>query len=159
MMRWTAVFSSIVLVFSVVLSGCTTFPIEPLPAITDPQRTTETILIRERSLLGAAMTYYIAVNDKAAFGIRSGEHTSFVLPSGSHKIAVRCFGGSTPTWKETAMEYEFPSLKKVFFLVTPACVSLKCRYKGTCADIVPISESEAATLITTSTYRPFSERD
>jgi hypothetical protein len=103
------------------------------------------------------MTYYIAINDKAAFGIRSGEHTSFVLPSGNHKIAVRCFGGLTPTWKETSMEYEFPSLKKVFFLVYPGCVSLKCRYKDTCADIVPISESEAATFISSTTYRPFSE--
>jgi hypothetical protein len=160
MMRRTAVISSVLLVFSgAVLSGCAT-SLEPLPRITDPQRATEIVLIRERSSVEVvALSYYFAVNDKAVFRIGSGEYTSFMLPSGTHKISIRCFDiyGGKPAWRETAMEYEFPSLKKVYFLVVPGCVSLKCRHKGTCADIVPISESEAATFLPSSTYRPFSE--
>lgn len=131
-----------------VLVGCATGRITTgtLPKVQDPSASTEVVVIRVSSIVGVTNSYHIVVDDQAVFGIRSGEHTTFKIPSGKHAIGVRCFGGFTPTWKENKFDYSFQPQEKAYFVISPSLG---------CADIASVKPQEASTLIEKSTYKPF----
>jgi hypothetical protein len=78
----------------------------------------------------------VALDGKDIFGIGSGEHAQFAVAPGEHYIAVKCFGGWSPTWKEESLKFSAAAGASTFFLVTPS---------GSCAEIKPSTEAEVRT--------------
>jgi hypothetical protein len=133
---------------SLSIVGCATGPIatSPLPSLTDPKNASEVVVIRKSSIVGATNSYYITLNEQDVFGIKSGEYTTFKVPAGKHTIGVKCFGGWSPTWKESTIEVSLIPEEKVYFATGPG---------GSCAKIESINPAEGTALVTKSTYRPF----
>jgi hypothetical protein len=134
------------------LIGCASAPVPTgkLPPITDPVTAGEIVVIRVSSVTASAVTYYINVNQEDVFGIRSGEHTRLRLAAGDYRIALRCFGGSTPSWKETVTNQTVRSGQTIYIAVSPKFEL----FERDClaADVVP--ELEGKKLIAATTFRP-----
>jgi hypothetical protein len=84
--------------------------------------------------VGAANGYTVAVDGKDLYGIGSGEHAVFQAPAGERYIAVKCFGGWSPTWKEESLKFTAVASKTSYFLIEPT---------GSCAGIKAITEADA----------------
>lgn len=92
------------------------------------------VVIRTSNLIGAANPFTIALDGNDLFRIGSGEHATFPVPAGQHRIAVKCFGGWTPTMKEDARSFTAAAGAASFFRVGPSM---------NCAAIEAISEATA----------------
>jgi hypothetical protein len=114
-----------------------------IPTVPLGQPAGKLVVIRVSSIVGVANSYYIAIDGKDIFAIRSGEHTEFTVGAGEHYIAVKCFGGWSPTWKEDSIKFSASSEKESFFKISP---------NMTCAQIKPIEADEAKKLIATSKF-------
>ncbi|WP_157003051.1 hypothetical protein [Ralstonia sp. A12] len=112
------------------LFGCATSGrIGELPAIPADVSASKLVLIRSSSLVGATNSYYVALDGKDIFSIRSGENTQFAIPMGSHTVSVKCFGGWSPTWKEDGIQFAAAASEANYFEISPNL---------TCAKIVQI---------------------
>jgi hypothetical protein len=103
--------------------GTTSGRLGDLPTILDKANAGKTVVVRISSFVGAANGYTVALDGKDLFGIGSGEHTEFLIPEGEHYIAVKCFGGWSPTWKEDSLKFVAKTSETSFFLVSP---NMKC---------------------------------
>lgn len=112
-----------------------------LPAVASADSAGKVVTIRISSIVGAANGYTVALDGKDLYGIGSGEHAEFLVPEGEHHIAVKCFGGWTPTWKEDSVKLLANPSEPSYFVISP---NLKC------ADIKPISKVEAEKLLRSS---------
>jgi hypothetical protein len=92
--------------------------------------------------VGAANPFTIALDGNDLFRIGSGEHAEFPVPAGSHRIAVKCFGGWTPTMKEDTESFAAAAGETRYFRVAPS---------ATCADIEAIGEGTAKRELGSST--------
>jgi hypothetical protein len=121
-----------------VLTGCGTPSglIGELPVVPDQANVANVVVVRISSVIGAANGYTVALDGKDIFGIGSGEHAQFAVAPGEHYIAVKCFGGWSPTWKEESLKFSAAAGASTFFLVSPS---------GSCAEIKPSTEAEART--------------
>ena len=88
--------------------------------------------------MGVANSYYLALDGKDVFSIRSGEHTQFPIPAGEHVVSVKCFGGWTPTWKENGKPFVGAERQASYFEVGPSMG---------CAKITQITPTEARKLL------------
>jgi hypothetical protein len=126
------------------LGGCASSGrIGELPVVATGVPTAKLVVIRVSSIVGVANTYYIALDGKDIFAIRSGEHTEFRIGAGEHHIGVKCFGGLTPTWKEDSVKFSAASETENFFEISPNL---------SCAEIKAIEADEAKKRIATSTF-------
>jgi hypothetical protein len=118
------------------LTGCgtTSGRIGDLPTITDRANASKVVVVRISSFVGAANGYTVALDGNDILGIGSGEHTEFLVPEGERYIAVKCFGGWSPTWKEDSLKFVAKASVSSFFLISP---------NARCAEIKPSSEAEA----------------
>lgn len=107
------------------LAGCgtTSGRLGELPAITDPANAAKVVTVRVSSVVGAVNGFTVALDGKDLFGIGSGEHAEFRVPAGEHYIAVKCFGGWSPTWKEEALRFNVAAGDTSYFEIHP---SMKC---------------------------------
>jgi len=117
------------------LMGCgtTTGRIGELPAISNKENAPRVIVVRVSSFVGAANGYTVSLDGKDIFGIGSGEYAEFLVPEGEHFIAVKCFGGWSPTWKEDSLKFVATSSERNFFLISP---------NMNCAEIKTSSDAE-----------------
>lgn len=122
------------LVFALAGCGTTSGRIGELPAVANAASAGKVVTVRIGSIVGAANGYTVALDGKDLYGIGSGEHAEFLVPEGEHYIAVKCFGGWTPTWKEDSVKFLANPSKASYFVISP---NLKC------ADIKPVDEAEA----------------
>lgn len=106
-----------------------------LPSVSSGAPSTKLVLIRASNLVGATNSYYVALDGQDVFTIRSGEYTEFPIPSGSHNITVKCFGGWSPTVKENSTPFTAAPSGAAYFRIAPDL---------TCAKIYEIDPSEAA---------------
>lgn len=122
------------------LTGCgtTSGRIGPLPEVADKSTAAYVTVVRISSMQGVANGYTVAFDGKDVFGIGSGEHAEFAVDSGVHYIAVKCFGGFTPTWKEHSLKFDAKRSSPNYFLVSPSI---------NCGGIQPIEEAEAKKLL------------
>lgn len=127
---------SIILIALVsVITGCATSGrIGTLPSVADNEPSSQLVLMRVSSIVGAANSYYVALDGKDVFSIRSGEYTEFPISTGEHFVSVKCFGGWTPTWKEEAKQFTALSNQTNYFEISPNL---------SCAEIVPIEPTKA----------------
>ncbi|OCS45077.1 hypothetical protein BEK67_23390 [Ralstonia pickettii] len=77
------------------------------------------MLIRTSNLVGATNSYYVALDGKDVFSIRSGENTKFSIPAGEHTVSVKCFGGWSPTWKEDGTQFMAAPDQANYFEISP----------------------------------------
>lgn len=130
----------IVLIF---LGCATSGRIGDLPTISSNTPSSELYLIRIESFVGGAINYYIALDGKDIFSIRSGNHTIIHVPTGEHIVAVKCFGGWSPTWKQDSKTFTAEANKGNYFIITPSM---------DCARIYPVHEDEAKKAIAGNTF-------
>jgi hypothetical protein len=138
----------VVLLLLALTAACATGPIQtsPLPKIADPENAVEITVIRESHFVGSAISYFITLDDKEVFGIRSGEYTRFKVSPGKHSLAARCFGGFTPTWKESKIEITLQPKEKAYYLFSKAVE---------CAKVESLQPQDVEALIAKSKYRQF----
>lgn len=118
-----------------VITGCATSGrIGELPSVADHETSSQLVLIRVSSIVGAANSYYVALDGKDVFSIRSGEYTEFPISTGEHFVSVKCFGGWTPTWKENAKKFNALPNQTSYFEISPNL---------SCAEIVSIAPTKA----------------
>lgn len=135
---------SIVVLAAVFLAGCAASgPIGELPKIDNPAAGSKVVVIRISSFVGAANTYTVVLDGRDLFHIRSGEHTDFLVHPGEHYIAVKCFGGWSPTWKEDSRKFVASAAAATYFKISP---------NMSCAQIIPVAESEANALLPSSRF-------
>jgi len=127
------------------LAGCgtTSGRIGELPAVANATSAGKVVTVRISSIVGAANGYTVALDGKDLYGIGSGEHAEFLVPEGEHYIAVKCFGGWTPTWRDDSVKFSANPSESSYFVISP---NLKC------ADIKPIPETEAKKLLQGSKF-------
>jgi hypothetical protein len=124
---------------ALILAGCASSGhIADLPTITDGTAASTLVLIRGSSLIGMPNTYFVALDGKDVFGIRSGENTRFLIPAGQHTVTVKCFGGWSPTWKEDGKGFVAEKNQASYFSISP---DLRC------ANIKQVSETEGKSLL------------
>lgn len=127
------------------ITGCASSGrIGEIPTIASGQQAGKVVVLRVSSIIGVTNSYYIALDGKEIFAIRSGEHTEFKVSAGDHSIAVKCFGGWSPTWKEDSVNFSVSSETESFFEISPVPL--------VCAEIKPISAEEAREQIATSKF-------
>lgn len=122
------------------LSGCgtTSGRIGELPNVESGATAAKVVTVRSSSIVGAANGYTVALDGKDLYGIGSGERAEFMVTEGEHYIAVKCFGGWTPTWKEESLKFLAKPSEAAYFAISP---NLKC------ADIKPMAEADARKLL------------
>ncbi|HVW50065.1 MAG TPA: TonB family protein [Trinickia sp.] len=129
---------------ALILAGCASAGrIGDLPAVTDGSASTTLVLIRPSNVIGMTNSYYVAFDGKDVFSIRSGENTHFAIPAGSHTIAVKCFGGWSPTWKEDGKAFVAERGGITYFSISPSM---------TCSKIEPVSEADGKALLARTTF-------
>lgn len=130
-------------VLSTALFGCATSGrIGELPNISSGAPS-ELVLVRPSSLIGATNSYYVSLDGKDVFSVRSGDYTRFPLPSGAHTVSVKCFGGWSPTWKEDGKQFVAVPAQANYFQISPNL---------TCAKIAQISADDATKLLATTRF-------
>lgn len=126
------------------LFGCATSGrIGDLPTIAVGASSSSLVLIRPSSLVGATNSYYIALDGKDVFSIRSGENTQFPIPSGEHTVSVKCFGGWSPTWKEDGKQFVAVEGQSSYFEINPNL---------SCAKIMPMPAETAKTQLAATKF-------
>ena len=133
-----------VVLAAIFLAGCATSGrIGELPKIDNPAAGGKVVVVRISSFVGAANTYTVALDGSDLFHIRSGEHTDFLVQPGEHYIAVKCFGGWSPTWKEDSKKFVASAATANYFKISPSM---------SCADIIPVAAAEANALLLSSKF-------
>lgn len=121
----------LVAMVAAILSGCASSGrIGDLPAVATGSLPSQLVLIRVRSIVGAANSYYVALDGNDVFSIRSGEYTQLPIPPGEHFVAVKCFGGWSPTWREDSKNFVAVPDQPNYFEISP---------NMTCAEIRQIT--------------------
>jgi len=116
------------------LSGCSASGrIGELPTIGRGAPSSQLVLIRVSNFVGAANSYYVALDGKDVFSIRSGQYTTLHIPEGEHFVAVKCFGGWSPTWKEDSKRFVAMQDQTNYFVISPNL---------SCAEIISVSEED-----------------
>jgi hypothetical protein len=113
--------------------GTTSGRLGELPSVPNKEFASKVTVVRISSIVGAVNGYTVALDGKDIFGIGSGEHAEFFVPEGEHYIAVKCFGGWTPTWKDDSLKFIAKPSEHEFFLISP---------NTTCAEINVSNETE-----------------
>ncbi|MRT00186.1 hypothetical protein GJQ57_16210 [Ralstonia pickettii] len=139
MLRTTAIAALCTTLFGCASSG----RIGELPAIAAGTSASPLVLIRSRSLIGATNSYYVALDGKDVFSIRSGENTQIPIPAGEHTVSVKCFGGWSPTWKEDGKQFVAVGGQSNYFEISP---------NMTCAKIEQIDSNDAKKLLASSKF-------
>ncbi len=129
--------------FVLFLTGCSHGLIGILPEIGNVDDTAEMIIIRNKNVMGAALSYKITLNMQDIVGIRVGEYCKFSVPAGQHTLGLKCFGGWSPTTKEMSIDVLCKPNTKYYFLLSPSSI---------CAEIEPINEEEGLKRISKSEY-------
>lgn len=102
------------------LSGCASSGrIGDLPTVIGRAPSSQLVLIRVSNFVGGANSYFVALDGKDVFSIRSGQYTTFRIPTGEHFVAVKCFGGWSPTWKEDSKRFVAMQDKTNYFVINP----------------------------------------
>jgi len=129
---------------ALILAGCASAGrIGDLPAITEGSPSATLVLIRPSDVIGMTNSDYVALDGKDVFSIRSGDNTRFAIPPGPHAVAVKCFGGWSPTWKEDSKAFVAEGGGTSYFSISP---SMKC------SKIEPVSEADGKALLGRTTF-------
>lgn len=127
------------------LFGCASSGrIGDLPKTRDGVPTSLLVLIRPSHFAGSAVSYYMKLDGKEIFSIRSGEDTSITISSGEHRLTVKCAGGPTTPWEEHGGLILVPPNQAVYMEVTPDLTA--------CAKIHALEPVEAKRLLLDSEY-------
>lgn len=134
----------ILLPIILILGGCATSgPINPLPKLSTLHESGQVTVIRPSAFIGSAGSLTIALDGIEIFHLNNGEYTTFSLSTGPHTLAVRCFGGWTPTWKEDVIDLTVSPGDHQYAMVE---ISMEC------ADISHATEPPAETTIKDLTF-------
>ena len=109
-----------------------------LPTIAAGAGSSTLVLARDSSLVGMTNSYYVALDGKDVFSIRSGENTHFPIPLGQHTVTVKCFGGWSATWKEDGKTFVAEQNTASYFSISPNL---------TCAKIAQVNEVDGKALV------------
>ncbi|MDN6887986.1 hypothetical protein QMO14_30870 [Variovorax sp. CAN2819] len=133
----------LLLTAAALLTGCgtTSGRLGPLPEVSDSSTAAKVVVVRISSFVGAGNGYTVALDGKDVLGIASGEHAEFSVTPGEHYLAVKCFGGFTPTWKEDSLKFGAKQSSSSYFVVSP---------NMSCAAVRAAEESEAKKLLANS---------
>jgi hypothetical protein len=127
-----------------VLAGCASSGrLGPLPEIEPGRPVSRLVVYRISSLIGVTNSYYLLLDGREIFSLRSGEHTGFMIESGEHVLGVKCFGGVSPTWKENFVMRLFSPESEHFFEISPDL---------NCARIIAVPADEGKKSISSSTF-------
>jgi hypothetical protein len=112
----------------VVLAGCASSGrIGALPTIAPGKEVSKLVVYRISSIVGVANSYYVTLDGRDIFSIRSGEFTQLSIEAGEHSVGIKCFGGFSPTWKEDAVQFSALPKSESFFEISPnlSCAEIK----------------------------------
>ena len=110
------------IMLSASLAGCASSGrVGDLPVAGDTA--SQLVLVRPSAIIGATNSYYVNLDGKDVFSIRSGENTEFPIAAGEHHISVKCFGGWSPTWKEDSKQFVAAKGQPNYFEISP---NMKC---------------------------------
>ena len=127
-----------------VLTGCASSGrLASLPKVEPGTPSAKLVLYRISSLIGVTNSYYVILDGKEIFSLRSGEYTGFMIGSGDHVLGVKCFGGVSPTWKEQYVMHTFSPGGEYFFEIGPDL---------NCARIKAVSSDEGKTSTSNSKF-------
>ena len=128
----------------VVLSGCASSGrIGVLPSIAPGKDISKLVVYRVSSIVGSTNSYYVNLDGKDIFSIRSGEFTRLSIEAGEHNVGTKCFGGFSPTWKEDAVQFTAMPNTESFFEISPNL---------SCAEIKAVSVEEGKKQIDNSSF-------
>ena len=113
-----------------------------LPAV-ERQEAASITVVRVSSFVGGANSYVVALDGLHVLSIGSGEHAVLPVRSGEHTIAVKCFGGWTPTWKENSIRVTVPAKAERYIEVAPSWAS--------CAEIRELADVDGRRRVAEST--------
>lgn len=129
------------------ITGCASSgAIGTLPDIQDVSSAGDVYVIRESSIVGAAISYAVTVDGSDIFEIGSGQYTKFKLNQGRHTVGVKCFGGWTPTTKEESIQVAVKANGSSFLVIAP---------NARCAGIRQVDSSTGQAEVKSSKYVPF----
>jgi len=129
---------------ALILTGCASAGrIGDLPVISEGASSSTLVLVRPSNVIGMANSFYVALDGKDVFSIRSGDNTHFLIPAGEHAVSVKCFGGWSPTWKEDSKSFLAEVDRASYFSISPSM---------SCAKIEQVSEAQGKALVENSSY-------
>jgi hypothetical protein len=125
---------SLLVAGAALLAGCAG-RIGELPAVPAGEVPAELVLIRVSSLVGVTKTYYVTLDGRNVFAIRSGQHTMFPIPAGQHFVGVKCSKDDAPL-KENAKGFTVAPRQPIYYEISP---------NPDCGEIeqVPATEADA----------------
>ena len=80
-MRWSATLLAVL-----VVAGCASGPINPIPPIRTPGSTATVTVERNQSLVGAPATMFFVVNNERVYALQIGQRWSFRIDAGEHRF-------------------------------------------------------------------------
>lgn len=126
---------SLFLAMFLVGCGAKTGLIGELPIVTNTAESSKVVVVRPSNIVAVAVNWTIAIDGKDVVSIGSGQHIDFAIASGKHNIAVKWFGGWTPTSKEMMIEFSSEPSETVYFEVSPS-------FSGSEIRQIPVEEGE-----------------
>lgn len=79
------------------------------PALAEVQQhagAAKVVVTRTRSIVGAGLKYGVGLDGMDRGSVRTGRHIEFEARAGTpHTIAVRCFGGWSPTMRFDSLQF------------------------------------------------------
>jgi hypothetical protein len=130
---------------AIAIWGCAPDSVTPagkLPPITNPAEAGEVVLIRPRAFIADDTSFYINVNQDDIAAIRSGQHTRLKLPTGEHRVAIRCYSALSG-WQETAITQRVVAGQAAYLAIAP---------DKDCVSVEPVSESEGGKLLSRTVF-------
>lgn len=126
--------SAILLIPILILSGCASGQLKPLPKADSNVGVGEVAVIRTSNIAAMSVAYTLQLNGEDAVAVRNGQYTVLELTAGSYSLGVKTHGGLTPTTKIDRLQIDVLAGKRVYYLISP--------HFSKTAEIEPISAEE-----------------
>jgi len=103
-----------------VLSACASSgKLSTLPKVTDLSNACDAYIIREASIVGAALSYTVAIDHQNFVKMGSGDYTNIKTECGAHILAVKYPRQMFLGTAEKTIDFEFKENKKIYIQMSP----------------------------------------
>jgi hypothetical protein len=131
-------------VFLLMLAGCAMpdVALEKLPPAAGPSG--EVPIVRPSAFIGDENAYVVNVDRRDVHQMETKEHIRLRLGAGAHRLALRCWQMALAEWTETSITHE----------VVGATSYLRVVPRHSCAELLPLTETEARRLAVGTVFKP-----
>ena len=109
---------SVMMVFTIVLlSGCASGPINPVPVVDNPQAASTIYMVRNGNLLAGGETFSVSVDDTQVYKVRRSQYAKFLVNPGRHVFGVNCSFDPFNAGADSQVTMMCKPKQKYYFLV------------------------------------------